>query len=273
MRRAFRILSELRLGRIFVIVGGLLVLLLTAALIVPPFVDWSGYRADFEREASRVLGRPVHVTGDVSARLLPFPSVAFSDVRVGADAAHPVMTVDTFSMDAELMPFLRGQLLIFDMRVERPQAIISLDKDGKVDWAIRPSTPIDPSHIKVERLSILDGTATLHDEASGRILTATSINAVMSANSLSGPWQANGTLDIEGQKLALDLNSGEAKPDGSLRLRARISPMQFQHPLKRMAILRSRMAALSTQATSRFVRQMRLRRTPEIRRHRQTSHF
>ncbi len=66
------ILSELRLGRIFVIVGGLLVLLLTAALVVPPFVDWSGYRADFEREASRILGRPVHVTGDVSARLLPF---------------------------------------------------------------------------------------------------------------------------------------------------------------------------------------------------------
>ncbi|HWT62573.1 MAG TPA: AsmA family protein [Ochrobactrum sp.] len=211
------------MGRIFVIVGGLLVLLLTAALVVPPFVDWSGYRADFEREASRVLGRPVHVTGEVSARLLPFPSVAFSDVRVG-DAAHPAMTVDTFSMDAELMPFLRGQLLIFDMRVERPQAIVSLDKDGKVDWAIRPTTPIDPSHIKVERLSILDGTATLHDEASGRIHTATSINAVMSANSLSGPWQANGTLDIEGQKLALDLNSGEAKPDGSLRLRARISP-------------------------------------------------
>ncbi len=198
-------------------------LLLMAALVVPPFVDWSGYRADFEREASRVLGRPVHVTGDVSARLLPFPSVAFSDVRVG-DVARPVMTVDTFSMDAELMPFLRGQLLIFDMRVERPQAIVSLDKDGKVDWAIRPSTPIDPAHIKVERLSILDGTATLHDEASGRLHTATSINAVMSANSLSGPWLANGTLDIEGQKLALDLNSGEAKPDGSLRLRARISP-------------------------------------------------
>jgi uncharacterized protein involved in outer membrane biogenesis len=100
----------------------------------------------------------VHVTGDVSARLLPFPSVAFSDVRVG-DVARPVMTVDTFSMDAELMPFLRGQLLIFDMRVERPQAIVSLDKDGKVDWAIRPSTPIDPAHIKVERLSILDGTS------------------------------------------------------------------------------------------------------------------
>lgn len=119
------------MGRIFVIVGGLLVLLLTAALVVPPFVDWSGYRADFEREASRVLGRPVKVAGDVSARLLPFPSVAFSDVRVGSDATHPVMTVDTFSMDAELMPFLRGQLLIFDMRVDRPRATISWTKAAR----------------------------------------------------------------------------------------------------------------------------------------------
>ncbi|MFD1199485.1 AsmA family protein [Brucella gallinifaecis] len=212
------------MGRIFVIVGGFLVLLLTAALVVPPFVDWSGYRAEFEREASQVLGRPVHVAGDVSARLLPFPSVAFSDVRVGADVEHPVMSVDTFSMDAELMPFLRGQLLIFDMRVERPNVVISLDKDGKVDWAIRPSTPLDPAQIKVERLSISDGRATLVDRVSGRSYEATQINAIMSANSLAGPWQANGTVEIDGQKLALDLNSGEARPDGSLRLRARIAP-------------------------------------------------
>ncbi len=85
-------------------------LLLTAALVVPPFIDWSGYRADFEREASTILDRPVKVAGEVKARLLPFPSVTFSDVRVGADPDHPVMTVQTFSMDAELMPFLRGQL-------------------------------------------------------------------------------------------------------------------------------------------------------------------
>ncbi|MBB5702691.1 uncharacterized protein involved in outer membrane biogenesis [Ochrobactrum daejeonense] len=212
------------MGRIFVIVGGLLVLLLTAALIVPPFVDWSGYRADFEREATRILGRPVKVAGDVSARLLPFPSVAFSDVRVGADATHPVMTVDTFSMDAELMPFLRGQLLIFDMRVDRPRATISLDKNGKIDWAIRPSTPLDPTKIRVERLSIKDGEITLREDASGRSHTASEINTVMSANSLAGPWQANGTLTVQGKKLAFDLASGEAKADGSLRVRARISP-------------------------------------------------
>lgn len=150
--------------------------------------------------------------------------MTFSDVRVGADATHPVMTLDRFSMDAELMPFLRGQVLIFDMRVERPRVTISLDKDGKVDWAIRPSTPLNPSQIKVERLSISDGAVTLHDVASGRVHEATGLNAVLSANSLAGPWQAQSSFSLGGRKLAVDLTSGEAKPDGSLRLRARISP-------------------------------------------------
>lgn len=47
---------------------------------------------------------------------------------------------------------------------------------------------------------------------------------MISANSLAGPWQANGSLVLQGEKLAIDLTSGEAKPDGSLRVRARISP-------------------------------------------------
>ncbi|HEY4193296.1 MAG TPA: hypothetical protein VGM46_11680, partial [Mesorhizobium sp.] len=61
------------LARLFVIVGGLLVLALCAALVGPYFVDWTGYRADFEREASVILGRKVTVQGDATARLLPFP--------------------------------------------------------------------------------------------------------------------------------------------------------------------------------------------------------
>jgi len=38
------------LARLFVIFGGLFVLVLCAALVVPYFVDWTGYRAEFERD-------------------------------------------------------------------------------------------------------------------------------------------------------------------------------------------------------------------------------
>ena len=110
------------LARLFVIIGGLLVLALTAALVGPYFIDWTNFRADFEREASAMLGRQVTVKGEARARLLPFPSVTFSDVAVaGGAAGEPAMTIETFSMDAELAPFMRGEFLIFDMRLVRPE--------------------------------------------------------------------------------------------------------------------------------------------------------
>ena len=91
--------------------------MLTAVLVVPYFIDWTSYKAEFEREASRILGRDVVVRGSARARLLPLPSVTFTDVEVaGTKPGEPAITVETFSMDAELAPFLRGELLIFDMR-------------------------------------------------------------------------------------------------------------------------------------------------------------
>ena len=59
------------LVRLFVIVGGLLVLALTAALVGPYFVDWTSFRADFERQASAILGRQVTVEGEAEARCCP----------------------------------------------------------------------------------------------------------------------------------------------------------------------------------------------------------
>ena len=63
-------------------------------------------------------------------------------------------------MDAELAPFMRGEFLIFDMRLVRPKMTVSVDADGKVDWAMRPSSPFDPAQIAIEKLTITEGQVT-----------------------------------------------------------------------------------------------------------------
>jgi uncharacterized protein involved in outer membrane biogenesis len=216
------------LARLFVLIGGLIVLALTAALIGPYFIDWSSYRADFEREASAVLGRKVTVQGAATARLLPFPSVTFSDVSVagGPDGA-PAMTVETFSMDAELAPFMRGEFLIFDMRLVRPRMTVSVGKDGVVDWTLRPSTPMDPGHISVEKLTVTEGKVTVRHAAGGRDHTVSEINAIVSARSLAGPWRGDGSLRIDGMKTAVSLSTGKVEDDGSMRLRIRADPERY----------------------------------------------
>ena len=203
-------------------------LALTVALVGPYFVDWTSYRADFEHEASHILGRKVTVNGDAKARLLPFPSVTFSDVSVeGGPDGTPAMTVDTFSMDAELAPFMRGEILIFDMRLERPKAQIAIGDTGVVDWALRPSTPYDPTQIALEKLTITEGQVLIDHRPSGRQHQLTEINATMSARSLAGPWRADGTLRLDGARTALSVSTGKSDEAGAMRLRIRAEPAVY----------------------------------------------
>lgn len=213
------------LTRLFVIFGGLFVLVLLAALVVPPFVDWTGYRADFEREASAILGRKVTVHGEATARLLPFPSVTFSDVSVdGGSDGQPAMTVETFSMDAELAPFLRGEVLIFDMRLVRPRAAIDIAADGTVDWAVRPSSPFDPAQVSIEKLTITEGQVTLRHAAGGKEHLVSEIDAVVSARSLAGPWRLNGSLRFDGMRARVSATTGKADGNGRIALRIAADP-------------------------------------------------
>ncbi|KAA3452649.1 AsmA protein [Mesorhizobium sp. SARCC-RB16n] len=213
------------LARLFVIFGGLFVLVLLAALVVPYFVDWTGYRAEFEREASAILGRKVTVQGDATARLLPFPSVTFSNVAVaGGPNGQPAMTVETFSMDAELAPFLRGEVLIFDMRLVRPKATIDIAANGTVDWAMRPSSPFDPGQISIEKLTVTEGQVELRHAAGGRSHIFSEINSTISAKSLAGPWRMDGTLRLDGLRTTVAVSTGKAEPSGQLRLRVKADP-------------------------------------------------
>ncbi|MEM5493910.1 AsmA family protein [Hoeflea sp. AS16] len=203
--------------------GGLLVLALFAALIAPYFIDWSSYRTAFEAEASRIIGQPVKVRGDADARLLPFPSVTFSDVVVG-DEAQPAMTISRFSMDAELAPFLSGEVLIFDMRVDAPKAVVRVLEDGRLDWALkrRPTPPGDL--VVLERVTIADADITIVDDQNGRTHKLRDIDAQVSAKSLSGPWLIEAEGEIAGHHGGVSIATGTAQPDGSIRMRVRAVP-------------------------------------------------
>ena len=208
-------------------------LALTAALVVPPFFHWDKFRHDFEVEAGRILGRPVTVKGDVSARLLPFPSIRFDDVEVaGSRPDEPAMTVESFSMDAELPPLMRGELLIFDMRLVRPRANISIAEDGTVDWALRPSTPLAPRQVSLEKLTVTEGRVTIHHAAAGRDRELTEVNADVSAASLAGPWRVNGSARLDGMLTRLAVSTGAAGQDGRMRVRIVADPDRYAFGLE-----------------------------------------
>ncbi len=213
------------LSRLLVFVGGLMVAALFAALIAPLFIDWTDFRQEFEREASRIMGKPVVVHGSVDARLIPFPSVTLNDVRVGEnEAGEPLIQVAHFSMDAELAPFLSGEALIFDMRLDTPKAKIRLLPDGTLDWARGRRAAIPAKVVVLENVQISNGQIDFIDEQTGRTRHITGLAADLSARSLAGPWKVEGRAALDGEAGSFQFSSNEIDDRGELGLRARLVP-------------------------------------------------
>ncbi|MBB3998479.1 AsmA family protein [Aureimonas pseudogalii] len=205
--------------KVFIVLGSLLVAALLVLLVGPRFVDWTAYRASFETEASRILGQRVVVNGAASVRILPFPSVTFADVAIGDDPAAPVLTVRRFSMDAELAPYLSGEIRIFDMRIESPKLDLSVGADGQIRWPIGASASGPSTPVVVERLEIGNGAVTLRDARTGRTLALTDVDTTIAARSLRGPFTGEGTLFAAGEPLRFTVSTGADNGDGSMPLR------------------------------------------------------
>mgnify|MGYP007112077087 CR=1 FL=1 len=103
----------------------------------------------------------------------------------------------------------RGELLIFDMRLERPTGIVRISEDGRPDWATRATTPFDAEHVSLEKLEVTEGQVTIEHAASGRTHRLTEINTTVSANTLAGPWRIDGSMRIDGA--LTDLNASTTK--------------------------------------------------------------
>ena len=79
---------------------------IAAALAAPAYVDWSDWRANFERHASSLIGAPVRIRGNIEATLLPTPAFVFRKVEIGgarngagSRSTSPRMMAATLAVD------------------------------------------------------------------------------------------------------------------------------------------------------------------------------
>lgn len=212
------------MNRFFLIIGSLLLLGLSAALVAPRFIDWSNYTDIIEEQASRLLGRDVHVSGAVDLRLLPMPRLTFSDVQIASriDGSQPEVRVERIEALMSLAPFLRGQAELVELRLDRPIILLSaLDGSARSDEA----QGLDLGSIRIEEAVISNGRVErLASNGSVRVLVD-ELNARMSAPSLLGPWRVDpASALIEGERVSLRVQSGAYGGDQRMRLRIDVLP-------------------------------------------------
>lgn len=203
------------------------ILALVTALVGPLLVDWSSYRAVFEREATRLVGLDVRVTGAIDGRLLPSPQLRLHDIEIGR-AGDDKVGARSLAIEFALGPLLRGDWRASELHLVGPQLNLGLDAAGHLQ-APHLAIGFDPDALSIDRLSIEDGKVTLTDAAAGGNVTLEHVWFKGEARSLLGPIKGEGAANVGGDLYPFRISVGRLSDDGKLKLRVNVDPVN--HPL------------------------------------------
>lgn len=187
------------------ILAALLVAVLTAALAVPPFVDWSAHRDWMEACIGQALDARVSIEGAAEVRLLPAPRMRVGQLRL----ARPGFALAAREAEFELSPtdLLRGHLHFAEARF------------GSASIAVDPASLAAPAagadRVAVERLVVRDGALRI-DGPSPLALSGLDLDARI--ESLAGPFRGEGLLRAATGARRFQFLAG-AVEDGSLRVK------------------------------------------------------
>jgi len=198
-----------------------IILALVTALVGPHFVDWTQYRATFEREATRLAGQPVRIGGAIDVRLLPTPSVMLGRVEIGS-AAQPQAKAKEIYAELALGALMRGTIRASELRIAGPELSVNLAPNGRAELpAIRVG--FDPEQFLIDKIAIEDGRLTLADRASGVSLGLEGFWFRGELRSLIGPAKGEGGFISAGERYSYRLAASKVGDDG-IKVRLGLDP-------------------------------------------------
>ena len=198
------------------------IIALLAALIGPLFVDWNQYRPKFEAEATRIIGMPVRVAGELDARLLPTPTLRLRSVTVGGSNDLGKLGADKLDVEFSLGALMRGEWRATELTINGMAADLGLDGKGRVDLPSARGS-FNLASLAIERLN-LTGRIALHDAASRSTLELKDIVFNGDVRSLAGAVRGDGSFTASGLRYPFRVSSGPSADGTATRIHLNIDP-------------------------------------------------
>jgi large subunit ribosomal protein L24 len=198
------------------------ILALLAALIGPYFVDWSQFRPQFEYEASRVIGMPVHVDGDIDARLLPAPSIRLRNVAIGTRSDTNNVSVEKLDVEFSLGDLMRGEWRANELTLNGLVLELGLDGRGRMNWSSR-SGGFNFGALTVDKFH-LTGAVMLNDLASRTTVRLDDIDFSGEVRAVAGTVRGEGALKLDGARTPFRIAIGRTADGSAQRVRLNLDP-------------------------------------------------
>jgi uncharacterized protein involved in outer membrane biogenesis len=198
------------------------IIALMAALIGPYFIDWNQFRPQFETEATRVIGAPVRVGGELDARLLPTPSLRLRSVVVGGPNDLGKVRADKLDVEFSLGSLMRGEWRADQLTINGMSLDLGLDPKGRIDWPVSTGK-FNLGTLSIDRLN-LTGRIALHDAASRGTLELNDIAFSGDVRSLAGAVRGDGNFTLQGMRYPFRVSSGQTADGAGTRVHLNIDP-------------------------------------------------
>ena len=198
------------------------IIALMAALIGPYFIDWNQFRPQFEAEATRVLGAPVRIGGQLDARLLPEPSLRLRSAVVGGPNDLGKVRADKLDVEFSLGSLMRGEWRATELTIDGLALDLGLDAQGRIDWPAS-NGKFSLGTLAIDRLN-LTGRVALHDAATRSTLELSDIAFSGDVRALAGSIRGDGHFKLSDMTYPFRVTTGQSVDGRGTRIHFNIDP-------------------------------------------------
>ncbi len=156
------------------------------------------------------------MSGPISLRLLPAPSLRLDAVEIGPEAS-PV-TARKLAMEFGLSGLMRGEFRANEVTVDGLEATLQLDRAGRIAAPVA-GLGFDPDRIGIDRLAVSNSRIVLADAASGGRVALDNFNFSGEVRSLLGPFKGEGSFTSATGPTTFRVGGGRRGDDGGVKLR------------------------------------------------------
>ncbi|UCF83856.1 MAG: AsmA family protein [Desulfobacteraceae bacterium] len=218
---------------VLILVGILIVLIVSALLIIPLFVDVKQYKPQIEEQVSKATGRPFTLGEDLNLTLFPWAGLSFTGLHLGNPPdfkEKDLLTVKSFEVRVKLLPLLTKDIQVKRFIMEGPRIVLEKNKKGRGNWEgigkapeeVHPGVPEKkekPSEEKrpeglpikalaVGEFAVTDGSVLWIDQAKGERREISNVTFRLQDVSLDRPIGLAFSASLDGRPLALEGKMG-----------------------------------------------------------------
>ncbi len=210
--------------------GIALVLAVVAAFVAPYVIDWGSYRTAIESYGSKVTGRQVNVSGEISGRLFPWPKLSIRDVKVANPPGSLLpnfITADEVDVSMTLAGLLDGEIRVESIDIVRPVVAFERLDSGQGSWHLNSAAGPDEmrllDRVRLDQITVSNGVVHLIDNRRAGRATITNVNATLAAQNIAGPWRMRGRASYHDRQVEISVNTSGWTPEAPLKFGFRVA--------------------------------------------------